>query len=572
MRRHRLRQSLRELCPHLAPLGLFGLAALAIGTTALAAPSAQQVPTGWLLSGNSGTIAGAHFLGTRDSEPLVLAVAAVQGMRIEAPPNVALGGTPNLIGGTRVNGVAAGSAGVAIGGGGSQDLPHRVSDHFGTIAGGAGNIVGNGNIDPDDGRAATVGGGEKNSSSARLATVAGGAENSSSARAATVGGGEGNQAMAAYATVAGGGRVDLLDPASGNWATDNYGTVAGGGRNRAGNANFDPNDAAFATVGGGQGNSASAVAATVSGGEGNVSAATHCTVPGGLANRCIGPWGTVAGGMLNVAAGEFSQAAGRQAKANHRGSYVWADGTFFDFGSTGEDQFSVRATGGTPGQAAVRFITGVDVVGTPIAGVQLHPGANAWSTLSDRTVKQDIQPVDGRMVLEQLAAVPIATWSYLSQDPSIRHIGPMAQDFARAFGFGEDQRHISTVDADGVALAAIQGLHQLVQEKDAALSALQTENAAHREQLEAQQQRIAALEQQLTELRGQNSALEARLATLEEQNVALDTRLESLERQAGTAKLKTAGLFGDGLSTYWPLVGGLVLAGLGRRLHLGLRK
>jgi len=36
----------------------------------------------------------------------------------------------------------------------------------------------------------------------------------------------------------------------------------------------------------------------------------------------------------------------------------------------------------------------------------------------------------------------------------------MAQDFRTAFGLGTDERHIATVDADGVALAAIQGLNQ----------------------------------------------------------------------------------------------------------------
>ena len=58
------------------------------------------------------------------------------------------------------------------------------------------------------------------------------------------------------------------------------------------------------------------------------------------------------------------------------------------------------------------------------------------------------------------------TWNYKSQDPSIRHVGPMAQDFYAAFGVGEDEKHITTIDADGVALAAIQGLYRLAQEKD----------------------------------------------------------------------------------------------------------
>ncbi len=41
----------------------------------------------------------------------------------------------------------------------------------------------------------------------------------------------------------------------------------------------------------------------------------------------------------------------------------------------------------------------------------------------------------------------------------MRHVGPMAQDFYAAFRVGEDDRHITSIDEDGVALAAIKALH-----------------------------------------------------------------------------------------------------------------
>lgn len=68
----------------------------------------------------------------------------------------------------------------------------------------------------------------------------------------------------------------------------------------------------------------------------------------------------------------------------------------------------------------------------------------------------------------------------------MRHIGPTAQDFYAAFGVGEDEQHISMVDADGVALAAIQALYQLVQEQGVQITTLEG--------------RIAALEARLTAL------------------------------------------------------------------------
>ena len=72
----------------------------------------------------------------------------------------------------------------------------------------------------------------------------------------------------------------------------------------------------------------------------------------------------------------------------------------------------------------------------------------------------------------KLSAIPMQTWNYRSQDTSIRHMGPMAQDFRAAFGLGEDDKHISTVDADGVALAGILALYRMVREKDAQIERL----------------------------------------------------------------------------------------------------
>ncbi len=95
---------------------------------------------------------------------------------------------------------------------------------------------------------------------------------------------------------------------------------------------------------------------------------------------------------------------------------------------------------------------------------------------SDRNVKGGFQPVDVRVVLEKVAAMPFTRWHY-TNDPSTPHLGPMAQDFYAAFGLGEDDKHITTVDEGGVALAAIQGLHQEVKAKDAKIAQLEKELA-----------------------------------------------------------------------------------------------
>jgi hypothetical protein len=101
--------------------------------------------------------------------------------------------------------------------------------------------------------------------------------------------------------------------------------------------------------------------------------------------------------------------------------------------------------------------------------------ANVVEITSDRDAKENIEPLDSREVLEKVAALPMSTWSYKREDGAVRHMGPMSQDFSAAFGLGKSDTRITTVDADGVALAAIQGLNQKLEQRDAQVQALQRE-------------------------------------------------------------------------------------------------
>jgi hypothetical protein len=104
-------------------------------------------------------------------------------------------------------------------------------------------------------------------------------------------------------------------------------------------------------------------------------------------------------------------------------------------------------------------------------------GNSLLLTPSDRALKEHVAPVDQQAILQRVAELPIASWNYKVQPPSIRHIGPMAQDFAAAFGVGEDDKHIHPSDASGVALAAIQALTARVQAQQAELDQLRAELA-----------------------------------------------------------------------------------------------
>ena len=278
--------------------------------------------------------------------------------------------------------------------------------------------------------------GANNVSSGQNSFVGSGFNNIAGGQYSFVGGGEYNQAIGGWSTV-GGGRI--------NTASDGFGY-----------------DQGFATVGGGVLNIASGIGVTVGGGLQNRAFGFYSAVGGGIDNTASGNRATVAGGGSNAALGGFSFAAGRRAKANHNGAFVWGDGQNLDKTSSAPDEFNVYCSGGA------RLFSNSSAT----TGVLLAPGGGSWSAVSDRASKENVEPVDGRAVLERVVSLPLSTWNYKAQDDSIRHIGPMAQDFYAAFGLGVNDTLIDTIDPDGVALAAIQGLHALVEERDAEIAEL----------------------------------------------------------------------------------------------------
>lgn len=363
-----------------------------------------------------------------------------------------------------------------------------VGGGWGNVAGGPGSFVGGGGFDGTVylGNLATGG----------ASVVAGGSENEASAPYSTVGGGGNNESVYAYATVAGGYE---------NFA-DGPGSFVGGG-------GFDGN-VYF-------GNSATAGATVVAGGFANTAEELYATVGGGIYDGASGYAATVPGGSLNLAAGSYSFAAGQQAKANYEGDFVWADSQDAAFNSTANDQFLIRAQGGvgigTAGPAAalnvassggigfpqlqvnqqasdyarLRFVAsgypGWDIAVQPtmnfFAGgfgnvLVLETNGNAIVTgtvtahgvllTSDRNAKENFTALNPQTMLAKVAALPVTEWNYKTDDQTQKHIGPMAQDFQAAFQLSADDKHISVVDEGGVALAAIQGLNQKLEEQRAA--------------------------------------------------------------------------------------------------------
>ena len=114
---------------------------------------------------------------------------------------------------------------------------------------------------------------------------------------------------------------------------------------------------------------------------------------------------------------------------------------------------------GAPNEALVIDSSGVALAGDVRVG-------------SSREIKHGIEPVSPRELLAELLELEIFTWSYSRDASGARHLGPIAEDFHAGFGLGPDERHISPGDTAGLALAAIQALHQLAGERDAELDRL----------------------------------------------------------------------------------------------------
>ncbi len=463
--------------------------------------------------------------------PLDVKINGERALRLEPASNLnpEVSGAPNVVAGSGANSVSFGVTGATIAGGGAvtfygESGRNAIESDFGTIGGGVSNsistqagsaIIGGGSQNTIDSEAAyaVIGGGTRNviAEDAGAATIGGGRENQIGSDGETIGGGYRNTTFGGYGTIAGGqfnsalsgsaaigggeanrvlegARYATIGGGLGNTNSREYATIGGGELNAV--------SAFYATVGGGRLNTSSGGFATVAGGALNAALGTDSTVGGGSYNVARGNHSTVPGGYGNHAEGDYSFAGGLNAQANHTGAFVWSDASFASpLGSSTNNQFTARASGG------VRFFTDTNA----IVGAELSAGSGTWSSLSDRNAKENFDSAKAEAILDKLVSLPLATWNYKSQDKSIRHIGPTAQDFHAAFGVGEDERRISTVDADGVALAAIQGLNQKLEAKLAEQSALVRLKDA---EVRSLRQRLDELEAVISKLIGKETGTE----------------------------------------------------------------
>ncbi|HRQ63482.1 MAG TPA: tail fiber domain-containing protein [Xanthomonadaceae bacterium] len=479
-------------------------------------------PPGWSLTGNSGTSSG-NFIGTTDQQVFVIRTGNARSLHIE-PSSILYEGLPitaNVIAGSRANHAAPGVRGATISGGGvptGWSDPafvtanwNRVTEHYGTVGGGASNQAGDG---------------DTNQFNASFATVGGGFLNQARGRASTVGGGEDNWASGAASVIAGGHF---------SMATGSYSTVGGGLESRA--------------------------------------LGNYSSVSGGSFNQAIGAYSSISGGDSNCAGGDYSWAGGRRAKARpadpsshggcaglsypggsgDKGSFVWADSQNSNFVSTGENQFLVRSQGSVQfthesvvvsnagpwfrirapagRSTALSVISGTTGVLTGFSngGVRIgsaggllppEPGSSGllvmggarrndnmstWDTTSDARVKRDIVEIEG--AVDTLLSLRPTRFRYSvdflahhgSEDRE--HLGFIAQELAKVLpdSVSRAEAEEGAEHAGGLLQVNLSDVHVLT-------------TAATRELAIAQR----AMEAELADLRGENAELRAELKALRE--------------------------------------------------------
>ena len=164
------------------------------------------------------------------------------------------------------------------------------------------------------------------------------------------------------------------------------------------------------------------------------------------------------------------------------GSYPkWGDGIHLGYNYFA-DSFGIGHVSNTGG-ATSRLTVGYGFVQLSVGGVNTLPntqrllanstGVTVYGTFnnsSDRNLKQGFATVNPSQVLQKVIALPVSEWSY-KEDPTTRHVGPVAQDFYSTFNIGTDDKHIAPMDEGGVALAAIKGLNEKLETENAQLKA-----------------------------------------------------------------------------------------------------
>jgi hypothetical protein len=310
-------------------------------------------------------------------------------------------------------------------------------------------------------------------------------------------------------TASGDGALYSNTTGSGNTATGRWALISnstGNNNTATGTTALQNNCSSPCQPGGlqlGSSNTATGVGALYSNKDGSGNTATGVNA---LHNNCASPcyYGEGVGGGYNTATGssalynnitgEYNAAGGYGALyLNTTGTGNTADGLYALYSNaTGNFNTAIGfeadvANGSLYNATAVGYGAIVNASNTIRLGnsfVTVVEGP-PYSVVSDKNKKENFKAIDAQEVLRKVQDLSVTSWSYIGQDPAVRHYGPVAQDFFAAFGndgIGKigNPTTITSTDLDGVLLLAVQALDKRMSE----LTVLKAENADLRVRLE----------------------------------------------------------------------------------------
>lgn len=168
---------------------------------------------------------------------------------------------------------------------------------------------------------------------------------------------------------------------------------------------------------------------------------------------------------------EVTSTSGTASLIVEEASEVAAARTLFSLRNNGGIRFAMQNSGSSIWQFAALANFIIDFNGNPGQEFRLEQDGDLviggrLSEGSSRALKNELTALSGTQVLASLEELPVQSWSYINdRAPVRRHVGPVAEDFHRLFGFG-DEAHIAPADLAGVALLAIQGLQEELRDRD----------------------------------------------------------------------------------------------------------
>lgn len=437
-----------------------------------------------------------------------------------------------MIGGGAYNNIDSGSLGSAIAGGYQNSITIN-STQSGIGGGNLNNIANSTESFLGGGYYMTI------TNSPRSA-IAGGEHNSIvTADHSFIGGGQLNCiSNSAWDSVIGGGSINNIQPNA------NYGFIGGGTQNSimtnaiqgtiaGGQLNQIGVGASYSFIGGGYGNSTTGIYSSVPGGQYNVAGGANSFAAGNNARAIhdnsfvwndgqAGPVTTTTNNqfLIHAAGGVGIGTTNTYTNLVINGSMGFTDNQtpeIFMY-QTGNSYSGRMILAHSPAYPSYGLYYNDNVDQMVFQGDSLHPalsiglyagnvgvgvmsptnkfqvGVNGaycngltWTSVSDQNRKENFEPVNPDDVLARVAAMPVRKWNYKEESTEIKHIGPTAQDFHAAFGLGPNNTSITSIDEDGVALAAIQALNAQMQQQKSEMLQLKAEN----EQLKAQLGRLA---------------------------------------------------------------------------------